>query len=120
MLLGILLNYSGFLGGREEKKMVFQKEYLDLLLVPSGLFIMFTYHLYLLYRYLTIPHTTIMGFENNDKRAWVERIMQVKYIYIQKRVQDLNLTILAFNSSCICVSRLRYWIQLNSLNIGCT
>ncbi|KAH0699690.1 hypothetical protein KY284_013905 [Solanum tuberosum] len=56
--------------------MVFQKEYLDLLLVPSGLFIMFTYHLYLLYRYLAIPHTTIMGFENNDKRAWVERIMQ--------------------------------------------
>ncbi|KAK4361151.1 hypothetical protein RND71_020103 [Anisodus tanguticus] len=56
--------------------MVFQKEYLDLLLVPSGLSIMFIYHLYLLYRYLTIPHTTIMGFENNDKRAWVERIMQ--------------------------------------------
>ncbi|XP_059295088.1 uncharacterized protein LOC132048195 [Lycium ferocissimum] len=56
--------------------MAFQKEYLDLLLVPSGLSILFIYHLYLLYRYLTIPHTTIMGFENNDKRAWVERIMQ--------------------------------------------
>lgn len=63
--------------------MAFQKEYLDLLLVPSGLFIMFTYHLYLLYKYLTIPHTTIMGFENNDKRAWVERIMQVKFVRIK-------------------------------------
>ncbi|OIT01247.1 hypothetical protein A4A49_34590 [Nicotiana attenuata] len=58
--------------------MVFQKEYLDLLLVPSGLCIMFIYHLYLLYRYLNIPHTTIMGFENNDKRAWIERIMQAR------------------------------------------
>lgn len=57
--------------------MAFQKEYLDLVLVPSGLLIMFTYHLFLLYRYLNLPHTTVIGFENNDKRAWVERIMQV-------------------------------------------
>ncbi|KAI5331250.1 PREDICTED: trans-resveratrol [Prunus dulcis] len=28
-------------------------------------------------RYLHLPHTTVIGFENNDKRAWVERIMQV-------------------------------------------
>ncbi|TMW90289.1 hypothetical protein EJD97_015964 [Solanum chilense] len=55
--------------------MVFQKEYLDLFLVPIGLIIMFVYHLHLLYRYLKVPHTTVMGFENNDKRAWVEKIM---------------------------------------------
>ncbi|KAM3343973.1 hypothetical protein P3S68_026063 [Capsicum galapagoense] len=55
--------------------MAFQKEYLDLFLVPSGLIIMFGYHLYLLYRYLKVPHTTVMGFENNDKRAWVEKVM---------------------------------------------
>lgn len=57
--------------------MVFQKEYLDLFLVPIGLIIMFVYHLHLLYRYLKVPHTTVMGFENNDKRAWVEKIMLV-------------------------------------------
>ncbi|KAM3239332.1 hypothetical protein P3L10_014366 [Capsicum annuum] len=55
--------------------MAFQKEYLDLFLVPSGLIIMFGYHLFLLYRYLKVTHNTVMGFENNDKRAWVEKIM---------------------------------------------
>ncbi|GAV75086.1 DUF599 domain-containing protein [Cephalotus follicularis] len=56
--------------------MSFNKQYLDLVLVPSGLLIMFAYHLILLYRYLNLPHTTVIGFENNDKRAWVQRIMQ--------------------------------------------
>lgn len=59
--------------------MDFKKDYLDLILVPSGLLIMFGYHLFLLYRYLNLPHTTVMGFDNNDKRAWVERIMQVSF-----------------------------------------
>ncbi|XP_051133790.1 uncharacterized protein LOC127253309 [Andrographis paniculata] len=56
--------------------MMFQKEYLDLVLVPGGLFIMFTYHLILLYRCLQLPHTTVIGFENIDKQIWVEKIMQ--------------------------------------------
>ncbi|KAG9159459.1 hypothetical protein Leryth_011011 [Lithospermum erythrorhizon] len=56
--------------------MKFHKELLDLILVPSGLMIMFSYHLFLLYRCLKLPHTTIFGFENNDKKAWVEKIMQ--------------------------------------------
>ncbi|CAK7350511.1 unnamed protein product [Dovyalis caffra] len=56
--------------------MNFQKEHLDLVLVPCGLMIMMAYHLILLYRCLHLPHTTTPGFENNDKRAWVERIMQ--------------------------------------------
>ncbi|VFQ89061.1 unnamed protein product [Cuscuta campestris] len=54
---------------------VFEKQYIDLLLVPSGLLFMFAYHIFLLYRYLHTPHTTVIGFENNDKRAWVEKIM---------------------------------------------
>ena len=57
-------------------KMKFQKENLDLILVPSGLLIMFGYHLYLLYKYLNSPHTTAMGFENDDKRVWVAKIMK--------------------------------------------
>ncbi|CAH9130424.1 unnamed protein product [Cuscuta epithymum] len=55
---------------------LFEKKYIDLLLVPAGLLFMFAYHLFLLYRYLHTPHTTVIGFENNDKRAWVEKIMQ--------------------------------------------
>ncbi|KZV57560.1 hypothetical protein F511_03020 [Dorcoceras hygrometricum] len=53
-----------------------QKEWLDLVLVPCGLLIMFSYHLVLLYRCLKLPHTTVIGFENNDKKAWVRKIMQ--------------------------------------------
>ena len=54
----------------------FGRQDLDLVLVPSGLLIMFVYHLVLLFRYIHRPHTTFMGFENNDKRAWVESIMK--------------------------------------------
>ncbi|KAM3700402.1 hypothetical protein ACJW31_05G095200 [Castanea mollissima] len=43
---------------------------LDLVLVPTGLLIMFVYHLDLLFRYVYRPHTTFMGSENNEKRAW--------------------------------------------------
>lgn len=57
--------------------MGFQKEDLDLMLVPAGLLIMFAYHIHLLYRYLYSPHTTFMGYENNDKEGWVEAIMKV-------------------------------------------
>ncbi|KAK4589813.1 hypothetical protein RGQ29_020412 [Quercus rubra] len=74
--------------------MTFQKEYLDLFLVPSGLFIMFAYHLFLLHRYLNLPHTTVMGFENNDKIAWVERIMQV-----DKKDVGTALSVLSTNTS---------------------
>ncbi|KAK3207068.1 hypothetical protein Dsin_021114 [Dipteronia sinensis] len=53
--------------------MYVEKEYLDLFLVPAGLLIMFAYHLNLLYRYLYLPHTTVLGFENNNKRAWADK-----------------------------------------------
>ncbi|XP_073148298.1 uncharacterized protein [Henckelia pumila] len=56
--------------------MKMQKEYLDLVLVPCGLLIMFSYHLVLLYRCLKLPHTTVIGFENIDKKAWVQKIME--------------------------------------------
>ncbi|GJY37412.1 zinc finger, CCHC-type containing protein [Tanacetum coccineum] len=49
------------------------KEYLDLVLVPSALMVMFGYHLWLLYRCLNCPHTTIIGFEKNDKKAWMDK-----------------------------------------------
>ncbi|KAJ3683405.1 hypothetical protein LUZ60_013632 [Juncus effusus] len=49
---------------------------IDLVLVPCGLVIMFGYHLILLYRILRYPHTTVIGYENHNKRAWVERMMQ--------------------------------------------
>lgn len=56
--------------------MAFPQEDLDLVLVPIGLLLMFAYNLFFLYRYLHFPKTTVMGIENDDKRAWVEAILQ--------------------------------------------
>ncbi|XP_042487551.1 uncharacterized protein LOC122067782 isoform X1 [Macadamia integrifolia] len=49
---------------------------LDLILVPAGLLMMFTYHLYLIYQILKYPSTTVIGFENLNRIAWVEHMMQ--------------------------------------------
>ncbi|XP_042521168.1 uncharacterized protein LOC122094431 [Macadamia integrifolia] len=52
-----------------------REDNLDIFLVPAGLIIMFSYHLFLLYRILTAPQTTVIGYENHNKMAWVERMM---------------------------------------------
>ncbi|KAI3498736.1 hypothetical protein L1887_34517 [Cichorium endivia] len=74
--------------------MIYQKESLDLVLVPSGLVVMFGYHLWLLYRCLNCPHTTTIGFENNDKKAWVDKIMQM-----DKNDIAVPLNVLSYNIS---------------------
>ncbi|KAI3702817.1 hypothetical protein L6452_28569 [Arctium lappa] len=53
-----------------------KEEYLDLILVPFGFFIMCLYHLFLLYRYLKHPETTAIGYENHNKNAWVKKMLQ--------------------------------------------
>ncbi|XP_010919292.1 uncharacterized protein [Elaeis guineensis] len=57
--------------------MLLDRGSIDLVLVPSGLAILFGYHLFLLYRILRFPHTTVIGYENHNKRAWVERMLQM-------------------------------------------
>ncbi|GMJ11429.1 hypothetical protein like AT5G46060 [Hibiscus trionum] len=54
------------------------KEYLDLALVPTGLLILSIYHVFLLYRCLKSPETTVIGLENHFKKAWVERMMRIE------------------------------------------
>ncbi|KAK3433057.1 hypothetical protein EUGRSUZ_D00587 [Eucalyptus grandis] len=70
--------------------MIFHKKDLDLVLVPSGLLIMFTYHLFFLYRYQHAPKTTLMGVENDDKRAWVEGINGDKLTKRSLKVQGFD------------------------------
>lgn len=57
--------------------MLDKRSSLDLVLVPCGLVIMFGYHLILLYRILRQPATTVIGYENHNKLAWVRRMAQV-------------------------------------------
>ncbi|KAI8557816.1 hypothetical protein RHMOL_Rhmol04G0039800 [Rhododendron molle] len=55
-----------------------KKEYLDVILVPSGLLIMFGYHFLLLHRHFRRPDTTSMGRDNFYRGAWVDKMMQVE------------------------------------------
>lgn len=57
--------------------MNFGKEYIDVVLVPAGLLIILVYHLFLLFKYLNKPLSTSLGYENDDKRIWVRKILQV-------------------------------------------
>ncbi|GAB2284460.1 hypothetical protein Dimus_018911 [Dionaea muscipula] len=57
--------------------MSWKKDYLDAALVPSGLLIMFGYHLFLLYRCMKHPHDTIICLEDHCRRTWVSKMMQV-------------------------------------------
>nr|GMC88237.1 uncharacterized protein LOC109158615 [Ipomoea batatas] len=102
----------------EHTMVLLPKESLDLFLVPTGLLVMFAYHLILLYRYLHTPHTTVIGFENNDKRAWVEKVMQAE----NKNVSTA-LDVLAYNNTgatfmatvCLTLSSLiGTWMANNS------
>ncbi|KAA8519734.1 hypothetical protein F0562_013990 [Nyssa sinensis] len=101
--------------------MFFQKEHLDLVLVPSALIIMFGYHLFFLYRCITRPHTTVIGFENNDKKAWVDKIMQIdkKDIGIALTVLSSNISAATFLSSvCLTLSSLiAAWMANDHNNI---
>ncbi|KAI3703884.1 hypothetical protein L1987_74080 [Smallanthus sonchifolius] len=54
-----------------------KEEHLDLILVPLGFLIMCIYHLFLLYRYLKHPYLTAIGYENHNKKAWVEKILLI-------------------------------------------
>ncbi|XP_074568493.1 uncharacterized protein LOC141825026 [Curcuma longa] len=56
--------------------MLLDRNTIDLVLVPAGLAVMLGYHLFLLYRIIRLPETTVIGLENHNKRAWVERLMQ--------------------------------------------
>ncbi|KAL3615109.1 hypothetical protein CASFOL_040770 [Castilleja foliolosa] len=80
---------------------MFRKEYLDVVLVPSGLLIMFSYHLILLYRCLRLPHTTVIGFENNDKKSWVEKVMQTENrdVNTALNVLSANISVATFLAS---------------------
>ncbi|XP_057428644.1 uncharacterized protein LOC130722070 [Lotus japonicus] len=98
--------------------MEFQREYLDLILVPSGLLIMFAYHLFLLYKYVNRPHTTVMGFENDDKRTWVAKIMQAENKDVKTALSVLQshsstATFLASVSLTLC-ALIGAWIANNS------
>ncbi|CAN6689741.1 unnamed protein product [Malus baccata var. baccata] len=65
----------------------FLEEYLDVVLVPTGILIMLIYHLFLLYKYINHPLATAIGSENNDKKTWVGKILHGKDVEVAKKVK---------------------------------
>lgn len=49
---------------------------LDLVLVPTGFLFMVAYHIYLVYRIIKYPNSTVIGFENGNRRVWVQQMME--------------------------------------------
>ncbi|PQQ04559.1 uncharacterized protein Pyn_24234 [Prunus yedoensis var. nudiflora] len=79
--------------------MDFLHEYLDVVLVPSGLLIMLFYHLFLLYTYRKYPEYTSMGYEINDKKVWVEKILEGDNEDIVRKNVSRGLGVIASNTS---------------------
>ncbi|CAN6553125.1 unnamed protein product [Malus baccata var. baccata] len=65
----------------------FLEEYLDVVLVPTGILIMLIYHLFLLYKYINHPLATAIGSENNDKKTWVGKILHGKDVEVAKKAK---------------------------------
>ncbi|KAM7280726.1 hypothetical protein ACFE04_007860 [Oxalis oulophora] len=80
--------------------MVWRKENLDIVLVPSGLLVMSVYHLFLLYRIVKLPQTTIIGYEKQNKKAWVAKMLQVDAKDRGLALTVLNTNITAANFMC--------------------
>ena len=52
-------------------------EFLDVLLVPSGLLILIIYHCQLTYRVHAFPTTTVIGINQINRQVWVQTMMKV-------------------------------------------
>ncbi|KAL0301209.1 UNVERIFIED_CONTAM: hypothetical protein Sradi_6397700 [Sesamum radiatum] len=98
-----------------------KKDYLDLVLVPCSLLLMFGYHLFLLYRYLKCPHTTVVGYENHNMRAWVERMFQVEVKDRGPAISVISSNITAATAlssiSLVLSSLIGAWIGSSTANI---
>ncbi|OIW02515.1 hypothetical protein TanjilG_12829 [Lupinus angustifolius] len=53
-----------------------EKKVLDLILVPTGLLLMFAYHFWLLVRVVKHPTKTVIGVNAIHRRSWVEAMME--------------------------------------------
>ncbi|KAJ4982326.1 hypothetical protein NE237_033163 [Protea cynaroides] len=76
----------------------FEEQYLDMILVPSGLLVMFIYHLYLAYRVLRYPATTVIGYDTHNWKAWVQKMMEgdLDYVSIALTVININVEAVIF------------------------
>ncbi|KAL4594591.1 hypothetical protein ACB092_12G029900 [Castanea dentata] len=53
-----------------------EKKVLDFIFVPSGLVVMLSYHMWLLYRIVKHPNKTVIGINTFNRRFWVQAMME--------------------------------------------
>ncbi|XP_010684248.2 uncharacterized protein LOC104898836 [Beta vulgaris subsp. vulgaris] len=98
--------------------MKWKKEMLDLILVPAGLFLMFGYHIFLVYRYLRNYTCTVLGFHNHCQKVWVKKLMQIGAMSRGPAFTVMNSTIVASNfmasTSLTLSSLIGAWIGSSS------
>ncbi|KAJ4774733.1 hypothetical protein LUZ62_016328 [Rhynchospora pubera] len=71
------------------------KQELDCVLVPIGILALLGYHLWLLYRVVKHPSTTVIGINSMNRRLWVQFVMQDPAKYGVLAVQSLRNNIMA-------------------------
>ncbi|TQE01074.1 hypothetical protein C1H46_013351 [Malus baccata] len=98
----------------------FQKEYLDVVLVPSGLLIMLIYHLFLLYKYVNYPLSTAIGSENNDKKVWVGKILQGEDVQVAKKVKTALDVISSNTSATTSLASISLTLFAPKIPVDCT
>ncbi|KAM1781092.1 hypothetical protein ACFX11_042351 [Malus domestica] len=72
-----------------------QQRVLDYVLVPAGLLVMVAYHLWLLYRILAQPNSTVIGINSINRRFWVHAMMEEAPKHGVLAVQTLRNNIMA-------------------------
>ncbi|XP_078174205.1 uncharacterized protein LOC144567872 [Carex rostrata] len=89
-----------------------EKQELDYVLVPIGVLALLGYHLWLLYRVVMHPSTTVIGINSMNRRLWVQFVMQDPAKYGVLAVQSLRNNIMA--SKAIMLSSIIALIMTNS------
>ncbi|XP_078173557.1 uncharacterized protein LOC144567327 [Carex rostrata] len=94
-----------------------EKQELDYVLVPIGVFALLGYHLWLLYRVVMHPSTTVIGINSMNRRLWVQFVMQDPAKYGVLAVQSLRNNIMASTllaSTTIMLSSIIAVVMTNS------
>ncbi|XP_075486501.1 uncharacterized protein LOC142526125 [Primulina tabacum] len=94
---------------------IWKKDYLDFVLVPSGLLIMLGYHVFHLHRCIKLPQTTVIGYENYNRRVWVQRILQIEDKERGQAVAVIGANISAATSLASISLTVRSFIHANFL-----
>ncbi|KAJ4966798.1 hypothetical protein NE237_018647 [Protea cynaroides] len=94
-----------------------EKQILDYSLVPSGLSILLAYHIWLLYRIINLPTSTVIGINGIHRRVWVRSMMEDSSKTGVLAVQSLRNNIMASTllaSTAIMLSSIVAVIMANS------